>query len=263
MKSDIAQALPSSLHQRWKIWLLLAIVIACVIAAIAYGPIPQPPGYHAFADRRSLFGIANFWNVASNLPFLLVGIAGLFVLRRGSAPGVLPALRPAYLVFFAGTMLVAFGSSYYHLAPSDQTLAWDRLPMTISFMAFLPILIGERIDPAIGARLLVPLLAIGILSVLYWRLTGDLRPYVLVQFVPILLAPLLLLLFPSPLTRSWLLWAVLATYALAKVLELFDAAVFDALRVVSGHSIKHLAAGLGTYFILLCVTRRQQRIASN
>jgi hypothetical protein len=233
-------------------------VLACVIAVISYGPIPQPPGYHAFADQRRIFGVPNFWNVASNLPFLLVGLAGLLAFR-GPTPGVLPALRPAYLVFFLGTILVAFGSSYYHLAPSDESLMWDRLPMTISFMAFFPILIGEQIRPQLGARLLVPLLVAGIASVVYWRITGDLRPYVLVQFLPILLAPLLMLLFPSALTRTWLFWMVLATYAIAKVLEMCDVAVFGFLQVVSGHSLKHVVAAAGTYFILLAATRRALR----
>jgi hypothetical protein len=196
--------------------------------------------------------------VASNLPFLIVGLAGLFAFRM-PMPGVLPVLRPAYLTFFLGTILVAFGSGYYHWSPSNETLVWDRLPMTISFMAFFPILIGEQIRPELGARLLAPLLIAGVLSVVYWRITDDLRPYVLVQFLPIVLAPLLLLLFPSALTRVWLLWVVLATYAIANILESFDAAVFNFLQVVSGHSLKHVIAALGTYFIVLAATRRVPR----
>jgi hypothetical protein len=242
--------------QRSRKWLLLGIALVGTLAVIAYGPIPQPPGYHAFADQRRIFGIANFWNVASNLPFLAVGLAGLLALRGRPTRGVLPALRPAYFVFFLGTILVAFGSGYYHLAPSDESLAWDRLPMTISFMAFFPILVGEQIRPELGARLLLPLLMTGVLSVIYWRITGDLRPYVLVQFLPIVLAPLLLLLFSSALTRVWLLWMVLAAYAVAKLLEMFDAPIFRFLHGLSGHSLKHVVAAVGTCFVLLAATKR-------
>lgn len=244
--------------------LLAGIVVVGVVAVIAHGPIPQPAGYHFFADQRRILGIPNFWNVASNLPFLVVGLAGLFAVRGRSTPGVLPALRPAYLVFFLGTVLISIGSGYYHLAPSDESLVWDRLPMAVTFMAFLPILLGEQIDPEIGARLLLPLLTVGLLSVVYWRFTahyggGDLRPYVLVQFLPMVLAPLLLLLFPSALTRTSLLWGVLVAYGLAKLFEVLDLPIFNVLHVVSGHSLKHLVAALGTYFLLLSATGRTVR----
>ncbi len=246
--------------------LLAGVVLAGTIAVIIHGPIPQPEGYHAFADHRGIFGIPNFWNVVSNLPFLAVGLAGFFVMHTGSSPGVLPALRPAYLTFFLGTVLVAFGSGYYHLAPSDDSLVWDRLPMTITFMAFLAILIGEHIGPAIGARLLLPFLAVGLFSIAYWRWTaqhgsGDLRLYILVQFLPMLLAPLLLLLFPSALTRPALLWGVLAAYAAAKMFEELDVSIYRFLRGISGHSLKHIIAAAGTYFVVLAVTGRSVRPA--
>src|SRR3990172_102797 len=35
------------------------------------------PNYHNFADQRALWGVSNFWNVVSNLPFLLVALWGL------------------------------------------------------------------------------------------------------------------------------------------------------------------------------------------
>ncbi len=250
--------MPSLTLRHRKIILLAGVVLAGTIAVIVHGPIPQPEGYHLFADHRTIFGIPNFWNVVSNLPFLAVGLAGFFVMRTGSSPGVLPALRPAYFTFFLGTVLVAFGSGYYHLTPSDDSLVWDRLPMTITFMAFLAILIGEHIGPAVGARLLLPFLAVGLLSIAYWRFTDDLRPYVLVQFLPMLLAPLLLLLFPSALTRPALLWSVLVAYAVAKVFEELDDPIYRIIRGISGHSLKHIIAAAGTYFVVLAVTKRGQ-----
>ena len=256
----------SPTHHRQKILLLVGIVLVSVVAVVAYGPIPQWEGYHSFADQRRIFGIPNFWNVASNLPFLIIGLAGVLTLRTKSTPGMLPALRPAYLAFFLGTALIAIGSGYYHIVPSDASLVWDRLPMTVAFMAFLAILIGEQIGPSIGARLLLPLVAAGFLSVAYWVITaqygaGDLRPYVLVQFLPMILTPLLLLLFPSPFTHPWLLWCIVVAYGLAKLFEVLDVSIFNLMHGMSGHSLKHIAAALGAYFVLLSATRRTTRSA--
>jgi hypothetical protein len=243
-------------------YLILAVAIASVVAVIVHGPIAQPSSYHAFADQRRILGVPNFWNVVSNLPFLVVGLAGLLTLARRQLPGILPALRPAYVAFFIGTALVSLGSAYYHLAPSDSSLVWDRIPMAITFMAFVAILIGEQLGPEAGARLLLPFMVVGLLSVGYWWFTqrrgsGDLRPYALVQFLPMALAPLLVAMLPSRLTRVSLLWGVFAAYALAKLLEVLDRPIFDSLRVVSGHSLKHLAAALAAYLLLVSATKRR------
>ena len=240
-------------ERRWRYWLLLAIVAAFVAGTALHKPIPQTASYHAFADRRTVLGVPNFWNVISNLPFLLVGIAGLRALRRSGPPG---PLYPAYAVFFLGVTLVAFGSGYYHLAPDNSRLAWDRLPMTLAFMAFVAIVVGEHISGPLGRRCLPFLLLIGLLSVLYWHVserqgTGDLRPYLLVQFLPLALVPLITLMFPSAVSRVYYIWGLLGAYAAAKVLEIFDERIFLALGVVSGHTLKHLAAAAGVYFLVI------------
>lgn len=245
-----------------RIVLLAVVALAGTLAVVFRGPIAQEARYHVFADGRALFGVPNFGNVASNLPFLLVGVLGLRALARGAAPGVLPGLSPAFGAFFAGTALTALGSAAYHADPSDATLLWDRLPMTSAFMAFLAILLGERIAPRLGARLLVPLLAAGILSIAHWRLTGDLRSYVLVQYLPIALAPLVLSLFPSPLGKPWLLWAVLGAYGVAKAFEALDGPILKLLGVVSGHTLKHVAAAFGTWIVVLAATRREAKPSS-
>lgn len=231
-------------------------------------PMAQPAGYHDFADERMLLGIPNFWNVVSNIVFLAVGVIGLAALARGKTPGVLGPLRPAYVCFFFGTALLAFGSGYYHLAPSSERLVWDRLTMAISLMAFVAIVAGEQIAPALGARLLPAIVAAGVLAVFYWWLTnrdglgGDLRPYVLVQLVPMTLAPLLLLVFRSPFTRVSLIWSALASYGVAKAFETFDKEIFDAIHVMGGHALKHVAAGVGTYMIYVAATKRSIRSRS-
>ena len=187
--------------------ILLVVCLVAIIGTTFVPPIPQPIGYHSFADTRSFIGIPNFWNVISNLPFLFVGVAGLLVVLRRAYRGGLPSLHIAYGLFFAGVAAVCFGSGYYHWSPSNQTLAWDRLPMAVAFMAFVSIVIGEHLSERTAARALWPLIIVGIVSVWYWDYTeglgrGDLRLYGLVQFLSLLIVALTLWTFPSRLTGT-------------------------------------------------------------
>ncbi|MGH9563703.1 MAG: hypothetical protein ACRD3S_19795, partial [Terracidiphilus sp.] len=154
---------------------MLILLTAAMVAACCMLPrIPQPASYHQFADRRSLLGIPNFGDVASNLPFAVVGIWGLvFLLRtrfRKNAQTFLDEWeRWPYLFLFIGLLLTAFGSSYYHLAPDNARLLWDRLPMTITFMAMVSAVIAERISVRLGIWLLPFLLTVGLASVVQWE----------------------------------------------------------------------------------------------
>ena len=148
-------------------------------------PIAQDPAYHDFADRRGLLGIPGFLNIATNLAFLAVGVAGMFLCAVRKNLGA----RQAWLACFTGVTLVFFGSTYYHLAPDNGTLVWDRLPMSIGFMALSVAVLGDYINPRLEKTLLAPAIVLGLASVIWWHYTGDLRPYVLVQFLPLLLLP--------------------------------------------------------------------------
>jgi len=139
--------------------------------------IPQAPGYHDFADRRSFLGVANFWDVISNVPFLVVGIWGLFVVMSNkfqASPFARSESWP-YIVFFLGLALTFLGSSYYHLQPTNFRLMWDRLPMTLGFMGILCGTIAERISLSAGIRLLPPLVLLGLSSVGYLVLDRNPR----------------------------------------------------------------------------------------
>ena len=228
-----------------------------VIAVFAHGPIPQDPAYHRFVDTRALFGIPNALNVLSNLPFLAVGLLGFRALiRRGAAVGD-PWERRAFFVLFAGITLTAFGSAYYHWAPDDARLVWDRLPMTVVFGPLFALVLGERLGAAWG-RLLWPLVVLGVVSVMVWRLTDDLRLYALVQFVPLALLPLLLLLYPPKYSHQGELWAMIAWYVGAKLLELLDVQIWSLGQLVSGHTLKHLAAGAAVFHVVRWVERRDR-----
>lgn len=237
----------------WRAGLLLAICAAAIVALAMHAPIAQDPAYHVFADTRTLLGVANFWNVASNLPFLAVGAIGVIRIANGRAAAA-PGLQQAYLLLFLGVALVGLGSGFYHWRPGNNTLVWDRLPMTLAFMAFFAIVLGEHIDITLGRRLLWPLVIVGACSVGVWHLTemagqGDLRLYAGVQFLPVLLIPLILLLYPRPGVMH--VWLALAAYAFAKALEYFDRPVYEALGGISGHSLKHLVAAAGMAALLV------------
>src|SRR5262249_53575516 len=203
-------------------------------------PITQDQSYHQFADQRTIIGIPNFWNVVSNLPFLAVGAAGLRRFRDHPAPAR----------FFLGVFLTGIGSSYYHWNPNDDTLFWDRLPMTFAFAAILALAVEERINAKAGAVLLWPALAVGLVSLLLWRWTGDLRLYFWVQFFPGLAIVLLFLLYPSKFTGTSYWMAAGVLYAVAKVLEFIDEGIYSVGNLLSGHTLKHLAAAAGCFAIL-------------
>jgi hypothetical protein len=203
-------------------------------------PIPQDQSYHEFADQRTILGIPNFWNVVSNLPFLAVGAAGLRTYRD----------NPPTVVFFLGVFLTGIGSSYYHWNPSDDTLFWDRLPMTLSFAAILALVVEERVNARVGSILLWPTLAVGLFSLLYWRWTDDLRLYFWVQFFPGLAVILLFLLYPPKYTGTFYWIAAGLLYALAKVFEFTDEAIYSVGNLLSGHTLKHLAAAGACFAVL-------------
>ena len=247
---------------RTAIWLLaLAATVICVTAALL-PPIPQPQCYHMFADQRAFFGIPNFNDVFSNLPFAVVGLwALLFLFQSNDRRFHDSRERWPYVILFAGLLLTAFGSAYYHLRPRNETLVWDRLPMTLVFMSLLASIVAERISLRGGLWLLPILLAIGVVSVLQWRVSelrgaGDLRFYVAVQLYAVLFL-LIALFLPSRYTRPRDLAIIAGFYVLAKILEAVDRPIFELGHIVSGHTLKHLAAACAGYWILRMLLKRR------
>ncbi len=250
--------------KREKIGLIViaAVSILAVAVVLLQGPIAQDLSYHHFHDTRTLFGIPNFWNVLSNLPLFLVGLRGGQWVVKATQQNLLRELKHAYLIFFLGLSFIAVGSGYYHLRPDNATLAWDRVPMAIAFMALFSVVIGEFVSLHWGRFALVPLLLFGVFSVVYWHITegqgeGDLRWYGIVQFLPMLLIPLIIGFFKPTYTLSNGYWLLLFSYLLAKVLEYFDAPVFTIVPWLSGHSLKHLAAAGGVFFLLRSYKQRK------
>lgn len=226
-------------------YLLLGLIgLVAIIGFSLSDPIEQDLDYHNFSDGLTIARIPNFWNVVSNLPFLLVGVLGVLRLKNMNCANL------QFLIFFVGVSLVAFGSGYYHLSPDNHTLVWDRLPMTVAFTALISIVVSEFIHLQTGKRLLWPLVALGVVSIVYWVQTGDLRFYALVQFYPMVGIPIVLVFFKSASHSTKGFWWLLMAYLLAKVFETFDAQIHDLLGFMSGHPLKHVAAAFGVYMLI-------------
>jgi hypothetical protein len=233
-----------------------AIVIAIAVAGMAiHGPIAQLANYHSFADQRSLAGLPNGLDVLSNLGFAAAGAWGLWMLRDARARRSLGDAWPGYMLFASSVLLTAFGSGYYHLAPDDARLIWDRLPIALACAGLLAGAVSD--SPAGSSRhegrhvaTLACLAAFALGSVAWWSVTADLRPYLLIQAAPLILVPLWHARHGSPRgERRWFA-AAIALYVVAKGAELADHAIYQGLSALSGHTLKHLLAGLASAAIL-------------
>lgn len=217
--------------------------------------IAQNQAYHHFADSRILFGMPNAGDTLSNLAFLFVGLLGLAIIWREYAEGssrrfvVREELR-AYAVLFVAVTFTGIGSAFYHSAPDDARLLWDRLPMSFGFTALLAATVAERIGLSAGRKLLLPFLLIGGASVAWWHATGDLLPYAFVQFGSIAAIFAIVMIFRSRYTHGGYIFGVLAIYAVAKAAEALDAQIYAIGQIVSGHTLKHLFAAAAVFWLL-------------
>jgi hypothetical protein len=224
------------------------------------GPITQDQNSHRFADERPFLGVENAADTLSSFMLVAVGICGLLFLwhertRRGPIRFVEQDEMLPYWAFFGAVALTGLGSTYYHLAPGDARLVWDRLPMAVAFMSLLAAVIAERASVRIGVRLLVPLMTLGVASVLYWPASAllgyeDLRPYFAVQFGSLAAVLAVCMLFPPRYAEGIPLPAAIAIYGIAKVFELYDHQIYELGGWVSGHTLKHVTGAAAVYLLL-------------
>jgi len=226
----------------------LAVVAAVFAGWLVMPVIRQPQEYHAFADQRAFLGIPHASDVLSNLALVAAGLFGLWRTRTTARP-LLSVTRASLYISFAGMALSGLGSIWYHLAPTDASLVWDRLPMTIAFAGVYGAMFAERISPRAGAAILAFALVVGPASVVHWAASGDLSLYLIVQFG--LVAGVLLLLVLTRGGPDALPWGVLLFwYVIAKVAETADASLWNATGgLVAGHMIKHVAAAIGGFAV--------------
>lgn len=254
---------PSTATRHANAW-LLGIATLLALALGLHGPIPQWASYHAFADARAWLGIPNAENVLSNLPFAWVGAWAWCAQARHANASPL-----VWHGFALALVCTAVGSALYHWAPANGALVFDRLPIAWACALLTCALLSERVDARWSST---PSLSVAVLAataaVALWWLgerhgAGDLRPYLFVQFLPMLLVPVALLLKLPAQGRhalrdgDW--WAVLGLYATAKLMELADHTVLDALGFTSGHTLKHLLAAGAALWLLRAAARAQLR----
>jgi len=242
--------------------LLIGITALAVLGAVLAPAMPQWLSYHHFADSREVFGVPNFLNVGSNVAFLIVGMIGLFVTMSARARFQFAIERWPYVVFFLGVLFTSVGSGYYHLAPDNARLFWDRLPMTVAFMGLISSQIVDRISIRAGIALLLPMLLVGAASVVYWRMTedagvGNVMPYGILQAYSVIILLTMTILMASRYSLGSYLYWVFAWYLVSKIFETFDRRVFALGHVVSGHTLKHLAAAAAGIPVFLMLIRRR------
>jgi hypothetical protein len=231
--------------------------ITLIIAMFAYS-MPQPRAYHLFADTRTCLGVPNFFNTASNLAFLAVGVGMLIWLyahRRNfslmfSARGEMWI----FVVLYAATALVCFGSGYYHLAPDNARLYWDRLPMTLVSSAFSGVVVADRFNARAGIWTLSIAAVISCGALTYWlatqsRETDNVWPYIVAMYGGLALTALVMALFPSRYTHAGAAWVAAAIYAGAIAFDTrLDKPLYTIGGVLSGHSFKHLLAAVALFW---------------
>lgn len=240
--------------------IILIVVTACSIFLLfSFSRIEQDPSYHNFADQRKILGVSNFYNVITNLPFVIIGVVGLlfFLQRKGDNID-----SGAHLILFAGIIGIGFGSAWYHYHPTNSSLVWDRIPMAVTFMSYFSIIVGLYVNRKLGSIILFPLLLLGVASIYYWYMTeqngvGDLRLYGWVQFYPMLCIPIILFLYPASKSVKVKIVSIILVYALAKMAEHADEVIFDFHQLISGHSLKHLFASVSVWLILLTLKEKK------
>lgn len=251
-----------------RMWYLVAFTVLCVAVALLWPAVPQCQAYHDFADQRVILGIPNFFDVVSNAGFLVAGVAGLVVVVRRRTRFEYEAERLPYAVFFIGVLLTAVGSAYYHLAPDNERLFWDRLAMTVAFMPLVAAQIVDRVSVKVGLALLVPLLIVGAATVQYWIATeragaGNVVPYGVLQFYAVVVLLVIAWSHPSRYTRGADIYWVFAAYVAAKLFESLDAPIFALGNLVSGHTLKHLAGAVAGLLVCRMLVLRSLRVPAS
>ena len=234
---------------RRQVWLMIgAVMVLYGLVRLTFGPLPQNPSIHLLADTRSFFGIVpRAGDVLTNLAILAAGLFGLGLRNRMT---VAPEARTAVNMLIVASILIAFGSAYYHWAPTNSTLIWDRIPIAIMLMSLLALVMADRMHPLFARDAMWPFIVLGVASVFLWGVSeamgqGDVRLYFIVRIGTGVAIALLLILRPPRHTGTVWLVAALASEIVMASFERFDHEVFQwSGGLVSGHNMKHVLAGV-------------------
>jgi predicted membrane channel-forming protein YqfA (hemolysin III family) len=248
----------------WRHWIPTVVTIAGGVLLLLHGPIAQPVRYNDFADQSVLFGIPHAADVFSNLGFAFVAVGGWMLLRPWRDHSALRQGWWGYRLFLIAVFLTALGSTYYHLAPDNARLVWDRIPIGVACAGLLAAVRAETRTDTRVARDAVVLTLLSLLSVAWWYYTdspqrpGDVRFYLLLQGLTVVLIPLWQAIYASPRPdRIWFGVAVFL-YFLAKLAELWDHELLTTVGWISGHTLKHLLATVAAGVLVGRLFRRVQ-----
>lgn len=255
---------------RYGSWLTGLTLLLCALA-LCLPSVPVPEGYHAFADQVTWWGfLPHARDVLSNAAFALAGWALLWHGQRYGNSGMAhKRVLPAVYVAGWGLVLTAVCSGVYHLQPDARGLVLDRLGMSVAFAGVLGLLVADRFAPVRVLPAMAVALLLGVACTLGDFLHNNTMPWVLFQ-----LGLLGLMLLAPWITRghgaqaaqgqthqqavlgvAW--WQVLVFYALAKVCELGDHAFWHLTgEIISGHSLKHIAAAAAVWPLLQALRAR-------
>lgn len=238
---------PSYARIRRDAWTFAAIAVGLwLVLRFFLGAMPQWESYHDLADTRVYLGIPRAGDVLTNLAILAAGLWGWTI---GPRAHLEDDERPAYWLLVGGTIATAAGSAYYHLAPSNPTLVWDRLPMTLVMAALLTLVLADRLDGRHARAALAPLVTLGVAGVAWWGATemlghGDLLLYGIVRIGTMVMLAVLLLVRPGRTLGDGWLWASFGVAVAMMLAERFDREIFEATgHLFSGHNLKHVLAG--------------------
>lgn len=220
----------------------LLLTLLASASMLLHGPIPQLPHYHDFADQSSLFGMPHAADVLSNIGFAVVGLCGWLRLRTHSQHPAIASGWPGYRLFLAALILTAGGSFFYHLAPDDWRLIWDRLPIALACAGILAAVRAEHRPPGSAAADAAMLSILAVAGVAWWYRTGDLRPYLLLQALPIVLIPLWQTIYRAKRRDRLMFGIALMLYVAAKAAEVYDHQILATVGWISGHTMKHMLA---------------------
>jgi hypothetical protein len=234
--------------------LLLLACTGLVVTTLLLPPVAQPGHYHGFADQRTLWGLSHAMDVLSNLPFALASLSGVLSLMLLPARSLSNVQRAMASLFFAGLALTAPASAWYHLLPDDAGLAIDRCGMAVAFAGLVGLAAAGRVSERGGAALGMAALLLGPYCVHLWTTTGNVLPWAMLQFGGMALIVWLAMLRPRAAALD-IRWSfVIGAYALAKLLEQGDQAVYAITReLVSGHTLKHVVAALAAWPVISAI----------
>ncbi|MFZ6709123.1 hypothetical protein [Undibacterium sp. TC9W] len=231
----------------------LLISALAALALLLHGPIAQLAHYHDFADQSDWAGILHAIDVLTNFGFAMVAMVGAWFLLEKYRKGDVGIAFPAYCLFVLSIAATTVGSSYYHLAPDDARLFWDRLPIAFACCSLLAAVRADTLSDMDARKAfmeLVLLLMAALMSVIWWQQTGDLRPYLLIQGLTLVLIPLLQWIWKAERADRLAFGAAMFLYVIAKITEMQDGQILQQLQFMSGHSLKHLLAALAAGLIV-------------